>query len=106
MKITQKIKHYFTWIQKTNRLKKGNSKIVIKSLGQLNRIPLLFESLQTPKVSIIIPFYNQEIDPRISSISIHKLLTKNILKFCQSTTTVYKITSLTTKYAPKFQREI
>lgn len=61
MKITKKIKHYFTRIQRINQLEKENSKIVIKSLGELNRVPLLFESSQIPKVSIIIPFYNQEI---------------------------------------------
>jgi GT2 family glycosyltransferase len=60
MKITKKIKHYFTRIRRTHRLEKEHSKIVSKSLGKLNRVPLLFESSPTPKVSIIIPFYNEE----------------------------------------------
>ncbi|HEU4789006.1 MAG TPA: glycosyltransferase [Flavobacterium sp.] len=78
MKITKKIKHYFTRIQRIHRLEKENSKIVIKSLGRLNRVPLLFESSQNPKVSIIIPFNNQEILTWNCLIHLNRYLTNDV----------------------------
>ncbi|AOW10925.1 glycosyltransferase [Flavobacterium gilvum] len=60
MKITKKIKHYFTRIRKIYRIERENSEIKFKPLEELNRVPLLFEPSEKPKVSIIIPFYNQE----------------------------------------------
>ena len=78
MKVTKKIKHYFTRIRKIYRLEKENSKIVAKSLGEINRVPLLFEASKTPKVTIIIPFYNQEIYTWNCLLFLNKYLTNDI----------------------------
>lgn len=78
MKITKKIKHYFTRIRKIYRLEKENSKIMAKPLGETNREQLLFKLSETPKVSIIIPFFNQEIYTWNCLLSLNKYLTNDI----------------------------
>ncbi|KUJ60553.1 hypothetical protein AR687_17430 [Flavobacteriaceae bacterium CRH] len=60
MKITKRIKYYFRRIRKIRKLIKENSKIDVIPLEKQNRTPLLFKPSATPKVSIIIPFYNEE----------------------------------------------
>lgn len=78
MKITKKIKHYFNRIRRINQLEKENSKIVFKPLGELNRVPLIFKSSNIPKVSIIIPFYNEEIYTWNCLLFLNKYLTNEI----------------------------
>ncbi|MBW4360785.1 glycosyltransferase [Flavobacterium taihuense] len=78
MKITKKIKHYLTRIRRVSQLEKENSKIVVKPLDELNRVPLFFDSSNRPKVSIIIPFYNEEIYTWNCLLFLNKYLTNEI----------------------------
>ena len=78
MKIIKEINRFFTKIWKVYKLRKDNSKIAVKPLEELNRIPLLFNTSQTPKVSIIIPFYNEEIYTWNCLLFLHKHLTNGI----------------------------
>lgn len=57
----KKIKTRFRRILRVNKLKRKYSKITPTPLQVINRTPLFFNSSSTPKVSIIIPFYNEEI---------------------------------------------
>ncbi len=59
MGIIKDIKFYFQKIKQVNQLKKLYPKKEVK-LPALSRKPLSFNCSTTPKVSIIIPFYNQE----------------------------------------------
>lgn len=61
MKITKKIKHFFRRIRYIKKLNTENSRIVPLPLEKINRTPIQFEIAKAPKVSIIIPFYNEEI---------------------------------------------
>ena len=78
MKLTKNIKYFLRRIRRVNRLLKANSKIIPKPLENLDRIPFSFQSSQTPKVSIIIPFYNEEIYTWNCLLFLKKYLTNEI----------------------------
>jgi len=78
MNLIKELSFYFTKLWKVYKLKKDNSTIMFKSLEVLNRIPLTFDSSQTPKVSIIIPFYNEEIYTWNCLLFLNKYLTSDI----------------------------
>ncbi|TAF68756.1 MAG: glycosyltransferase [Flavobacterium sp.] len=61
MKITKKIKYFFRRIRKIKKLNAENHVIIPIPLEKINRTPIRFLSSKEPKVSIIIPFYNEEI---------------------------------------------
>jgi GT2 family glycosyltransferase/ssDNA-binding Zn-finger/Zn-ribbon topoisomerase 1 len=75
MKFLKIIKQFFRRLRKIKKLERENSRLKINPLGELIRIPLLFESSPTPKVSILIPFYNEEIYTWNCLIFLNKFLT-------------------------------
>jgi GT2 family glycosyltransferase len=78
MKFTKKIKKWVVKAQKVNSLKKLYSKIKPQPLVNIKKIPLSFNSSENPKVSIIIPFYNEEIYTWNCLLSLNKYLTDDI----------------------------
>lgn len=78
MKLNKKIKYFLRRIRKVKKLELEYQTIEIKPLEKLNRIPLVFESSESPKVSIIIPFYNEEIYTWNCLQFLNKHLTKDI----------------------------
>jgi GT2 family glycosyltransferase len=78
MKLTKNIRYFLRRIRRVNRLIKANSKIIPKPLENLDRKPFSFQSSQTPKVSIIIPFYNEEIYTWNCLLFLKKYLTDEI----------------------------
>lgn len=59
MGISRNIKYYFRKIKKVERLKKAHKKVVVNPELKTNDKELIFNFSNQPKVSIIIPFYNQ-----------------------------------------------
>jgi GT2 family glycosyltransferase len=78
MKFTKRIKNLIIRIQKVSSLKKLNSKIKLQPLENIKKIPLVFNSSENPKVSIIIPFYNEEIYTWNCLLFLNKYLTDDI----------------------------
>lgn len=59
MRISRKIKNYFRRKRKIKLLENYYPKTSIKSVQNIDKKELVFSSSLTPKISIIIPFYNQ-----------------------------------------------
>ncbi|MGL5111456.1 MAG: glycosyltransferase [Flavobacterium sp.] len=78
MKISKKIKYFFRRIRKIKKLKQAYSQIETKYLEEINRIPLHFNISEQPKVSIIIPFYNEEVYTWNCLHFLHQNLTNEI----------------------------
>jgi GT2 family glycosyltransferase len=78
MKFTKKIKNWITRIQKVRVLKESYSKNKSLPLENIKNIPLFFNSSENPKVSIIIPFYNEEIYTWNCLLFLNKHLTNDI----------------------------
>ncbi|MGL2993905.1 glycosyltransferase [Flavobacterium sp. TSSA_36] len=76
MKLSKKIKFFFRRIRKVKKLKLAHAKIVPTPLEKINRSLLEFNASEKPKVSIIIPFYNEE----IYTWNCLQFLNKNLLK--------------------------
>ena len=61
MNLKKEIRLFFRRRRKVKQLENKFKKIQPKQLVNIDRTPIIFNSSENPKVSIIIPFYNQEI---------------------------------------------
>lgn len=60
MGLKKKISLFFRRRRKVKQLEERLKKVIPRKLNKINRSSLIFNSSKNPKVSIIIPFYNQE----------------------------------------------
>jgi GT2 family glycosyltransferase len=77
MKLKKKISLFFRRRRKVKQLEDKLKNIQPKELKSIDRSPISFKSSENPKVSIIIPFYNQEIYTWNCLQYLHKNLTDN-----------------------------
>ncbi len=59
MGVSRNIKYFFRRRRKINNFEKKHKKNQIKEIKNIERKPLIFNNSEQPKVSIIIPFFNQ-----------------------------------------------